>query len=123
MSNMEMRYAHLGHHRTPAREAQRAETARHTADIQAEQLARLDSKFRNVGAAKEWVDATCHHACPTCGQPTRFKQWPKACRCGKSSDPLPHLTNPDHLEPSPSTGGPTLQIAERYSAGRIPTTR
>jgi len=45
MSDMELRYAHLGHRRTPAREAQRAETARHIAEIQAEQLARLEANL------------------------------------------------------------------------------
>jgi hypothetical protein len=29
-----------------------------------------------------------------------------------------HLTNPAHLVPASSSGGPRLQIAERYSAGR-----
>lgn len=90
MSNMELRYSHLGRRRTPAREAQRAETVRHIAEIQAEQLRRLDAKFRNLGAATQRVEATRHH--------------------------------PTHLEPSPSSGGPLLQIAARYSAGRIPTT-
>ena len=122
MSDMELRYAHLGHRRTPAREAQRAETVRHIAEIQAEQLARLDAKFRNLGAAKERVDATRHHSCPKCGQPTRFKQWPTACLCGRASDPRTQLTNSDHLVPTPSRGGPALPIAARYSTGRIPTT-
>ena len=64
MNNMELRCAHLGHRRTPMREAQRAETARHIAEIQAEQeqintrerLRRLEAKFHNLGAAKERAD-------------------------------------------------------------------
>jgi hypothetical protein len=31
---------------------------------------------------------------------------------------MAHVTNPDHLEPSPAPSGPPLRIAPRYAGGR-----
>lgn len=46
MGDLELRYAHLGHRRTPAREAQRVELQTHTAEIQAEREERNAAPHR-----------------------------------------------------------------------------